>query len=98
MSAVVASLLPQAGSMTHRSHPAKHRSSAQPPIPMLRWVLLRHANAITCEVDFAGDHQYEVSVVPHWDVSATAIERFDSAPHALERHAELALSLRQAGW
>jgi len=65
---------------------------------MLRWVFGRRANAITCEVDFTADHQYEVSVVPHWDVSATAIERFDSAPHALQRHAELALSLRQAGW
>lgn len=64
---------------------------------MLRWIFLRHANAITCEVDFATDH-YEVSVIPHWDVSASAIERFDSAPHAMERHAELATSLREAGW
>ena len=65
---------------------------------MLRWVFSRRANAITCEVDLTGDHQYEVSVVPHWDVSAAAIERFDSAPHALQRHAELAQSLREAGW
>ena len=84
--------------MTHTSAAPKHRSSEELPIPMLRWVFLRRANAVTCEVDFTADHRYQVSVVPHWDVSATAIERFDSAPHALERHAELALSLRQAGW
>ena len=65
---------------------------------MLRWVFGRRANAITCEVDFTADHQYEVSVVPHWNVSAPSIERFDTAPHAMQRHAELALSLREAGW
>ncbi len=65
---------------------------------MLRWRFRRHANTITCRVDFTADHQYEVSVVPHWDVSASTVERFDSAPHALQRHAELAQRLREAGW
>ncbi len=65
---------------------------------MLRWVFGRRADAITCEVDVIADHQYEVSVVPHWDLAATAIERFDSAPRAMQRHAELAMGLREAGW
>jgi hypothetical protein len=41
---------------------------------------------------------YDVSVVPHWDVSAAAIERFDGAVTAFERHAELARYLRENGW
>ncbi len=65
---------------------------------MLRWVFRRRADAITCGVDFTAGHQYEVSVVPHWNVSATAIEGFDSAPHALQRHAELTQRLRDSGW
>jgi hypothetical protein len=83
--------------MTHTIH-ATTDASLQQPIPMLRWVFQRQASAITCEVDCTANHQYEVCVVPHWDVSRSAIERFDSAPHALQRHAELAMSLREEGW
>jgi hypothetical protein len=36
--------------------------------------------------------------VPHRDVSRTAVERFDFALHALDRLAELAEGLRDAGW
>jgi len=64
---------------------------------MLRWVFRRHANAITCEVDSTVDH-FEVSVIPHWDVAASAIERFESASRAMQRHAELAMTLRESGW
>ena len=83
--------------MTHKSR-VKQDLPAQEPIPMLRWVFLRDLRAITCKVDFTADKQYDVSVVPHWDVSASAIERFDSAPRALERHAQFTVSLREAGW
>jgi hypothetical protein len=65
---------------------------------VLRWVFRREANAITCEIDAAGDRAFEVSIVPHWDVSASTIERFNAAHHAFERHAEVARRLREAGW
>jgi len=65
---------------------------------VLRWVFLRHAHAITCEIDANKDRAYDVCVVPHWDVSASVIERFDTEYQAFERHAEVVRHLREAGW
>jgi hypothetical protein len=65
---------------------------------VLRWVFERHNDAITCEIDAAGDHVFEVCIVPHWNVAASTIERYDAAYRAFERHAELARRLREAGW
>ena len=65
---------------------------------MLRWTFERNDAALTCELDANAPGNYEVSVVPHWDVSAAAIERFDGAVTAFERHAELARYLRENGW
>jgi hypothetical protein len=68
------------------------------PVRLLRWNFLRGTNAITCEVAARSTNSYDVCVVPHWDVSSSVIETFDSAWSALERHAEISLQLREAGW
>jgi hypothetical protein len=68
------------------------------PVSMLRWVFGRDEAAITCEVDFTEGHGYDVTVVPHWNISASVIEHFDSALKAMGRHAELASKLRDEGW
>lgn len=65
---------------------------------MLRWVFQRNHEAITCEIDASGDRAYDVCIVPHWNVSAAVVERFDAAYGAFERHAEVARHLRDAGW
>jgi hypothetical protein len=65
---------------------------------VLRWVFRRNHAAITCEIDAAGDHAFDVCVIPHWNVSASTIERFDAVYRAFERHAELARRLGDAGW
>jgi hypothetical protein len=65
---------------------------------VLRWVFQRSTHAITCEIDAAGDRAFDVCIVPHWDVSAATIERFDAEYRAFERHAELSRRLREAGW
>jgi hypothetical protein len=67
-------------------------------VRVLRWVFRRNDAAITCEIDSAGDHAFDVCVIPHWNVSASTIERFDVVHRAFERHAELARRLRDAGW
>jgi hypothetical protein len=41
---------------------------------------------------------FDVCVLPHWDLSASTIERFDDAASAFEQHATLTLQLRQGGW
>ena len=64
---------------------------------MLQWIFTRSGAALTCELD-ATAGGYEVCVVPHWNVASAAIERFDAAVTALERHAELARYLRDTGW
>jgi hypothetical protein len=64
---------------------------------MLQWIFTRNGAALTCELD-ASAGGYEVCVVPHWNVASAAIERFDAAVTALERHAELARYLRDTGW
>lgn len=65
---------------------------------LLRWIFRRSDQVITCEIDANGKQGYEVCVVPHWNVSASVIERFDAGYQAFERHAEVARHLREAGW
>jgi hypothetical protein len=66
--------------------------------PMLRWVFHRGTDTLTCEVDAARRHHFDVCVIPHWDLAASSIERFDDAITAFERHADIARRLREAGW
>jgi hypothetical protein len=81
---------------THTSNiPGTH--SAEPQ-PLLRWILRRGNDALTCGVDARGDRSFDVCVVPHWDISASVIERFPAPTSALRRHAEIAARLRQSGW
>jgi len=67
-------------------------------VPVLRWVMNRFGRVVTCELDATPDGQYEVCVVPHWDVQASVVQRFPNVMAALERHAEIARELRDAGW
>ena len=73
-----------------------HQTSA-PATPMLRWVFRRDGATLTCEVDTNGQG-WEVFVVPHWNVGASTLERFPTPLAALERQAEIAYRLREAGW
>jgi hypothetical protein len=65
---------------------------------MLRWIFRRGAHTLTCELDARGRHTFEVSLVPHWNVSGGVVERFGDALSAMERHAAIARALRHAGW
>ena len=65
---------------------------------ILRWIFLRGTKTLTCEVRVSGKQPYDVSVVPHWDVSSSVIETFQRPAGALQRHAELAWYFRQEGW
>jgi hypothetical protein len=66
---------------------------------LLRWVLYRGANAVTCQIDRTQtDGSYTVSVVPHQDLTAAAIETYESSVPAFRRHAAIVSDLRRAGW
>lgn len=72
--------------------------AARTPKPMLRWVFRREGRALTCEVDARGTQSYDVTLVPHWDLSAAVTERFDRPLRAMGRHASIARRLRDRGW
>jgi hypothetical protein len=65
---------------------------------MLRWVLRRDTDAITCQLDARGNRSYELCILPHWDPTSAVIERFEAPTPALLRHAEVATLLRDDGW
>ena len=65
---------------------------------MLRWILRRDRQAITCQLDARSDRSYELCVRPHCDSSSLIIERFDAPTEALLRHAAVAGCLRDNGW
>jgi hypothetical protein len=75
-----------------------HNNPQSDSTRVLHWVFRRNNRAITCEVEADRTHSFEVSLVPHWNVSASVIERFDAVHHAFLRHAEMARRLREAGW
>lgn len=66
---------------------------------LIRWVLQRGRETLTCQVD-AHVHQsaYDVCIVPHSDVDAASIEVIATPSRAFQRHAEIAMRLRNAGW
>ena len=66
---------------------------------LLRWVLCRGEEAITCQIDRTlADGSYAVSVVPHRDLAAAAIETYETSMPAFQRHAAIVSELRQTGW
>ena len=81
--------------MTTTTIPLNARRSTQ---PMLRWVFQRGDRMLTCELDARSRHTFEVCLVPHWNVSASVVQRFGDAVAAMESHAALARALRHAGW
>jgi len=74
------------------------RSNRMRPSALLRWVFLKAGKVLSCEIRVNNAHSHDVCVVPHWDVAAAVVERSDNALSALERHAQIAASLRNSGW
>ncbi len=53
---------------------------------------------MTCVLNANAVGDYEVCVLPHWKISASKIESFENVADAFERHAQIAITLRSAGW
>jgi hypothetical protein len=85
--------------LNHDSSHAPQRPAQIDPVCIIRWVFHRGAETLTCAIEPAGDGgSFDVFVLPHWNMTAAAAERFDAASGAFRRHAEIALQLREAGW
>lgn len=66
---------------------------------LLRWVLQRGGEFLTCQIDaHVRRSAYDVCIVPHRDLNAASIEVVTTPGRALQRHAEVAMRLRNDGW
>jgi hypothetical protein len=68
-------------------------------VRVLRWTFRREAEAVVCEMGLTGeDREYEIRIPAEWNPTHRAIERFDDALAAFQRHAMIERTLLDAGW
>ena len=68
-------------------------------IRVLRWTFLRDDDAVVCELALTGeDREYELRAPADWNPAGIAVERFDDAFTAFQRHAMIGRILLDAGW
>jgi hypothetical protein len=68
-------------------------------VRILRWIFQRDDETVVCELGLTGeDSEYELRVPPQWNPTGAAIERFDDALTAFQRHAMIERLLMDDGW
>jgi hypothetical protein len=69
-------------------------------IRVLRWTFRRDGeDAVVCELALTGeDREYELRSPAEWNPTGRAIERFDDALTAFQRHAMIERQLLDLGW
>jgi hypothetical protein len=68
-------------------------------IRVLRWTFRRKDEAVVCELGLTGeDREYEIRIPAEWNPTHRAIECFDDALTAFQRHAMIERTLLNAGW
>ena len=65
---------------------------------LLRWVFRQGDRSLTCALNANAVGDYDVCVLPHWNLSGSTIETFDNGADAFGRHAQIAMMLRSHGW
>src|SRR5687768_3901655 len=65
---------------------------------VVRWTFLRGNELLTCQIHRQPGRRFRLSLVPFTAKGSSAVETFGSIFGALQRHADLAVALRQAGW
>jgi hypothetical protein len=69
-------------------------------VRVLRWIFRRDADeAVVCELALTGeDREYELRAPAEWNPTGRAVERFDDALTAFQRHAMIERQLLDEGW
>ena len=69
-------------------------------VRVLRWTFRRDRDeAVVCELALTGeDREYELRTPAEWHPSGLAVERFDDALTAFQRHAMIERLLLESGW
>jgi hypothetical protein len=72
----------------------------QQHVRVLRWIFQRDEDeTVVCELGLTGeDSEYELRVPAEWNPTGAAIERFDDALTAFQRHAMIERLLLDDGW
>ena len=65
---------------------------------LLTWRFQNGNRQLTCGISARGQRAFDVITLPHWNLTAAAVEPFRNAAEAMRRHATIAASLREAGW
>jgi hypothetical protein len=80
--------------------PVDRRRFHQQHVRVLRWTFQRDEDeTVICELGLTGeDSEYELRVPAEWNPTGAAIERFDDALTAFQRHAMIERLLLDDGW
>ena len=79
----------------------KYGRPAYQHVRVLRWTFRRddEDEKVVCELALTGeDREYELRVPAEWNPTHRAIERFDDALAAFQRHAMIERTLLDEGW
>ncbi len=80
--------------------PVDRRRCHRQHVRVLRWTFQRDEDeTVVCELGLTGeDSEYELRVPAEWNPTGAAIERFDDALTAFQRHAMIERLLLDDGW
>lgn len=68
-------------------------------VRVLRWTFERDEETVVCELGLTGeDSEYELRVPAQWNPVGAAVEWFDDALTAFQRHAMIERLLLDEGW
>jgi len=91
-----------AAAVAHRppAIPFERRAHQRRHIRVLRWTFRRDdEQPVVCELALTGeDREYELRVPAEWNPTGAAVERFDDALLAFQRHAMIERALLDDGW
>jgi len=68
-------------------------------VRVLRWTFTRNSESLSCELGLTTDKSaYQLRIDPAWNPAGSAVERFDDAMSAFQRHATIERMLLDEGW
>ena len=73
--------------------------ATDPFIRVLRWTFTRDTESLVCELGLTGDDSaYQLRIDPPWNPTGVAVECFDDAMSAFQRHGMIERVLLDDGW
>lgn len=68
------------------------------PQRLLAWTFRRGSQFLTCELLCTSQQDFAVIVTPLWSSGTVIVEEISTGVSAFQRHATMAMQLRQQGW